>query len=368
MATKQQKRFNTDKVYSLATQDSFWLTILSVISCLSVVFLHSNRCYWEISVNSPEWIFSNVIETIFYFAVPCFFGISGATLIDYKKKYPTSVYFKKRVKKTLIPYLFFSIVICIPSIFFKNIPGPDVPAYIFNFLVQGQAPAYWFFPYLFILYLFIPIIGSIKEEKTRENVCFGIIIVGFISAFLLPFIVKLANNAIAWPWALEILVYPLTYACIGYLLRKYTLKMWLEIIFYVLAVGGLITQCVGTQFLSLHDGKINPLLKGYENIPCFFHAVGMMLLIKRLSIVRNPSERCRKVFSFTSKYTFDIYLVHYLLLMGLDILYSQCFHVPYSSPIYILTSPIICVGILILLMWGIKKIPYVNKVINWVLP
>ena len=55
-----------------------YLTVLSVISSLAVVFLHVNSRIWGYD-KTMEWVGANVIECLFYFAVPVFFMISGAT-------------------------------------------------------------------------------------------------------------------------------------------------------------------------------------------------------------------------------------------------------------------------------------------------
>lgn len=81
-----------------------YITVLSVLSCIAVVYLHINDCFWNFSYEN-YWISANIIESIFYFAVPVFFMISGCTLIDYRNKYSTKIYFKKRINKTLIPFI-----------------------------------------------------------------------------------------------------------------------------------------------------------------------------------------------------------------------------------------------------------------------
>ena len=63
-----------------------YISILSVISSLAVVILHTNGCFWTFSYNG-HWPSANVIESVMYFAVPIFFMISGATLIDYNERY-----------------------------------------------------------------------------------------------------------------------------------------------------------------------------------------------------------------------------------------------------------------------------------------
>ena len=83
-----------------------YITVLNVFAALAVVFLHANKCFWRFSTER-YWVTANVIESFFYFAVPVFFMISGATLIDYRERYDTKTFFKKRLFKTLIPYICF---------------------------------------------------------------------------------------------------------------------------------------------------------------------------------------------------------------------------------------------------------------------
>ena len=86
-----------------------YIDILNVVSCLAVVFLHTNEMFWAFSYE-PYWISANIIECVFYYAVPVFFMITGTTLIDYRKKYNTKEFFCKRISKTIIPFLIWSII------------------------------------------------------------------------------------------------------------------------------------------------------------------------------------------------------------------------------------------------------------------
>lgn len=86
-----------------------YLSTLNVLSCWCVVMLHCNGIFW----NRPEgilWVTSNFIETACYFAVPIFFMLSGITLLDYPSKYSTGEYFKKRIKKAVIPFGVWSLI------------------------------------------------------------------------------------------------------------------------------------------------------------------------------------------------------------------------------------------------------------------
>lgn len=49
-------------------------------------------------------------ETVFYFVVPIFFMISGATLMDYRDRYNTKDFFIKRGLCTFIPFIVWSLI------------------------------------------------------------------------------------------------------------------------------------------------------------------------------------------------------------------------------------------------------------------
>ena len=92
-----------------------------------------NGAFYQFSTEK-YWILSNIIKSLCYFAVPVFFMIRGANLIDYDKKYTTKEYFIKRIKKTFIPFISFSLIGLIFSIIiFKNISIGDLSIkYIYN--------------------------------------------------------------------------------------------------------------------------------------------------------------------------------------------------------------------------------------------
>ncbi|MDD5922430.1 MAG: acyltransferase family protein, partial [Eubacteriales bacterium] len=84
-----------------------WISAANVFATLAVVFLHCNGVFWTFP-KGRLWYSSNFIETFFYWGVPVFFMISGATLMDYRRKYSTSHFLKKRFNRTFIPFIIWS--------------------------------------------------------------------------------------------------------------------------------------------------------------------------------------------------------------------------------------------------------------------
>lgn len=63
-----------------------YIVFISVISAVSVLILHTNGCFWSFSSTARYWRTANIIECIFYFAVPLFFMIIGVTLFDFYER------------------------------------------------------------------------------------------------------------------------------------------------------------------------------------------------------------------------------------------------------------------------------------------
>lgn len=148
-----------------------YITLLSVISAIAVVCLHTNGCFWSFS-KERYWFTANIIECVFFFAVPIFFMITGVTLIDYQEKYSTKEYFKKRINKTFIPFIIWSLFGLLFGIFAeKSISINDIDIkYIFNGIFSTSFTViYWFFTSLFIIYLCIPLFSSVEKAKKKVH-------------------------------------------------------------------------------------------------------------------------------------------------------------------------------------------------------
>lgn len=81
--------------------------LLNIIACFSVICLHHNGLVHGYD-GSNAWYGALAVEVLFYFAVPVFFMLSGATLMRYSDRYDTKTFFRKRLKRTLIPWLVWS--------------------------------------------------------------------------------------------------------------------------------------------------------------------------------------------------------------------------------------------------------------------
>ena len=332
-----------------------YITLLSVISAFAVVFLHVNGCFWSFS-KARYWFTANIIECVFYFAVPVFFMITGANLIDYQEKYSTKEYFKKRINKVVIPYICWNFVGLLYLILKKDISIQSIDIkYIFNGLFSNPfISIYWFFIPLFCIYLCIPLFSSVNKDK-KEKIFIYLAIIGFIFNSLIPFVISVFHLGYSFGITLDVCSGYLLFIIIGYLLDKKDLKIQYRIIIYFLGLFGLLIHIFGTYFLSIDANRIIDTYKGYCNVPCILYSISIFVFIKELCKKINTN----RFIDILGKYTFPIYLMHWYIL---DI-YNYIFKINTLSIYHRMFSPFIIVLICIGITYIIRKIPFLKKIV-----
>lgn len=337
------------------------LDFISVISALAVTFLHANNCFWTFS-RERYWITANIIESVCFFAVPLFFMMSGITLLDYRKKYSTKAFIRKRIKKVVIPYLFWSIlgIMWTYGLFSSRYGSPGITfIQIINKLLNGSGISfYWFFIPLFMIYFSIPFISEIKS-KQRIKLFSGYIIIFLIINGTLPLlnnIFKIGLNLEKWriPVLGGYLVYPLA----GYVIYNVTFTKGQKYLLYSLGICGLLVMILGTYYSSLSINAVNNLFKGDLNIPCMFYAFAMFMFLKEIFPLISKSKLLFKLIWILRHYTFSIYLLQFFVLESISLFIL----VDHRSIFYRLLCPFF-VSVVIIFVTKILRLSKLGRIV-----
>lgn len=259
-----------------------WISFASVVSTVSVVLLHTNGCYWDFSYTEMYWKTANIIDGVFFFAVPVFFMISGATLVNFYERYDLGTYFKKRITKTVIPYVFWSLFgVAFQVFYLKTIDASEVTvSYLLTGLSSGSlVEIYWFFIPLFSVYLSIPLFAAVPEER-RKSVFTYVSVAAFIVNGTLPFVAGLFELPISASLTISVGAEYLFYIPTGYLLSHYEVSPKVKTALYASGLVGLIIHLVGTYELSFEAGSVVQTFKSDTIATTMMYSVAVFLLLK----------------------------------------------------------------------------------------
>ena len=286
-----------------------YISILNVLACIGVVILHTFETGYTSDAN---FVFEVLIRAIAYCAVPVFFMITGATLIDYRERYDTKTFFKKRLLKVIIPLIIWSIIYFIINFFKGKFSINDLSfKFVFEyfFLVKTN-PIFWFFVVIIGIYLAIPVISLIPQETRRKAFLYIIIITFVFNQFLPDLLYHLNLN---YNYDLK---FPLTYSgwisfiFIGYYIDKYEIVKKHRVIIYVLGIIGFLTMVVPTIFISYPKNESCSWFDEYYDAPCVLYSASVFLFFKSKINNNQIVTKIMPFFNFVAPTTLGIYVLH----------------------------------------------------------
>lgn len=340
--------------------------VLNVLACFSVVVLHVNNTVHTFSYDR-YWLSAMFLEATFYAAVPIFLMLSGATLMDYRERYDTRTFLIRRLGRTVIPFLFWSLVSVVWGIAVTHEHGLDwisSPAKLVDVILNYRGMSiYWFFPGLFSAYLAIPVLSLIpKNQRLGRHGCFPYMIgVTFLLTAILPLCCKLTgiswNSSLSMPVAGGYVIFLL----LGYLLANTELTARKRLGIYLGGLFGWGLYFGGTILLSYRDGSFNKMFKGYTGVAGVLMGAAIFELFRTLEQkgCLRLSSRAVRVLKQVSGASFGVYLIHIYWRDSL----VHVFHLDVTGYLWRFLGPVpvylLAMGTVLLL----KKIPGLRRMI-----
>lgn len=346
-----------------------FVDVLNIISCFAVVGLHTS-----LGVFSPQrtrlWAFQELMQAVFIFAVPIFFMVSGMNLLDYRKKYSTKVFFKKRfvrVGRALILgsiacYLLFGLF---PSLFYGAQPIADGFGFVDfckRFLTNSIIDIYWFLYSIIYLYLLTPLLSKIVHD--RRLIEYAIALTLFCS-ILIPAEEAIGINGkyfsplLSWPLFSSS---ALLYFLLGYYLENYRLPVrWKAPVWIGLFVGSVALMFLGGLcWNGFYQGTVgleyHNYLVGTSSPLCVTSAVSLFMLCKTLEpFFKRSSDKMKLIIRKVSSVSLGVYMFHLLLVnltlggpVGEFIALGQTHPLIKAIVVYALTGIAVYIGKLII--------------------
>lgn len=336
---------------------------LRVIGAFFVVIIHVDA----ISVNaftmfSVDWFVTAIWNVLARFAVPVFFMVSGAFLLEASHRTDVKTIFAKRIFKLAVAFIFWMVVYTVANYLRQRESIADIKW----FIVESLTGEYhlWFLFALAGMYIITPFLKLIANNK---KLCEYFLALFIVFQLITPFAGEFPKiGAFIRNWSEDITFnFAMGYSgyyVLGFYLKKYPLKGKAKWLLYVGGILGAVYYVVSAVVSSENIGYFE--IKNGNNLTWYTAAfsVAVYSFILNLCKNRTPGKAVSKFIYTVSAYSFGIYLAHPLVLA----VFKEIGFVPtLFTPA--LSIPIISICAFVIsfaLSWALRKIPKIGKMIT----
>lgn len=370
---------------TLEREQIAWIDLLRVAACFLVVVSHAcDPFVGQLDNNRYEFLSGAMIGSFVRPCVPLFVMMSGVLLLPINMDMLS--FYKKRTKRLLIPFVFWSIMLPVLYFVYVNsgieMTSPNIITedytlsltlkkfYTFIFNFNYDTIPLWYVYMLIGLYLFIPIISAWLRQATKREIQYflGIWIVSMFIPYLqlvAPVLGYTGNGGNMGLWGVcdwnpyGMLYYFsgfLGYIVLAYYLMKYPLhwswKRTLSVAIPLLLTGYGITAGGFVLMQHYHPGSYPHLeiVWFFSGINVFLMTFSMFIIMKKIKIKSSP------LLTKAASLTFGVYLCHFVFVqMGYDFIYPNM-PVPPFVKIFLIAIFAFAVSLFITWLLSLTKI------------
>lgn len=307
--------------FQLTDSKSGKIDILRGLSIIAVVFIH----------NTPDGLYQVMCRPFLNFAVATFLFLSGM-LSDANKWHPA-----KRIKKVVIPYIFWTLV----YVTLSNFRNPvEIPLDFLKGLITGNSAAIMYYIFLYCeLTLLIPLIDKLARSKYKY-LGFVISPVEIVFMRLIPLIMKVNFN-----YYIEIIM---SVSCVGWFIFYYLGYLLgnglLEIRFSTAKIAVMWAFSIALQiaegywYMSMGAQNCGTQLKLSSILS------NALFVVLAFGFVNSDKTCTNKFLNILGKSSFGIYFSHIAVMTALKQIpyYSEYIIYPFNAILTVLVS-LICV-------------------------
>lgn len=287
-------------------EKNYNIEALRVIACIMVICIHVSNYYSRAygTISDASYIFSIIINGISRVAVPIFFMISGALLLDETLLVKKSV---RRVGNTLAVLIVWSTIYYFWNLFYRE------AEYDLHLIFEAPVKRHLWFLYAILgMYIALPFLQCMF--KNMPDILLRYFALLWFVFLALDYGIALSDMEITYQIPLVGSSCYLGYFAMGYIIKstikKVPIKPW---VCYLGAAGFIGVTILITYLHTVKDGVHCEDFFEYRNV---LIAAGAALIFYDAlkNVHRRFSERTKKVLSFFAKHSFTIYLCHIIFL------------------------------------------------------
>lgn len=264
---------------------------LDIVRCVAIILVIFQHTWSGLQYDEPTLGFARWFHRAFCVGVPLFVMLSGALNLDAVR--PVGEFLKKRFRRVLIPFLFWSFCVYVLSALMGKYPevqsfGDAIRHYVPALLTGGINESYWFVYLLVGLYLLAPILQR-AFHSSREALEYALCL--WLGFQLLKVLYPAFEVVREYTFSVDVY---LGYFLIGLYVTRYLKDP------EKLRLCGTVAFLVGLvlNMLLLAKGEPSSLAEVLES-------VGLFAL---LSTLKMPEGQLRRFTVNMSRYSYTVYL------------------------------------------------------------
>lgn len=346
---------------------SLHVDLIRVVAIVLVILLHAaTESYVPVDLMAPQevtrWWTMNIYDSIARPAVPLFIMLSGALLLQPSKlQEPLRVFFKKRLARIGVPFVFWGVAYFAWRVFANRevLSAESILQGIFT----GPYIHFWFLYLIAGLYLITPLLRVIVAYAEWKTIKYFLWL-WFIGTVITPFFDLF--DAFRLSGGIFMITGWMGYFLLGPYLLRIRPRSW---ILYTLLFAGYAWTILGTYIITGTIGeRFSQFFYDATSVSVIASSVALFMLLANFPAgkIENRFPRANKLLRQISQNTLPIYLFHVMVMEALQRGYFG-FKISIATMNPIVEVPLLTVvtlGICLGVVYLVKKIPLVKKIIG----
>ncbi|MCW3995395.1 MAG: acyltransferase family protein [Candidatus Bathyarchaeota archaeon] len=345
----------------------FPVDLIRTIAIVMIIAVHTSGFPYRIlnaqitTLDVVNWFATDVYAAVGMFGVPLFVMLTGALLLNPNKAdEPLRVFYKKRLNRIGLPFVFWTIVYFLWS--FRVLGKPLTLFNLGQSLLSGSYAHLWYLYLLMGLYSVTPVLRVLVKHLNRGLFAYLIALwfVGTVSTTYIHVFTEFEFNPVMFVFFDWIGYYLLGIFLLSISIRRQTA--------YLAAAFGFLGAIVGDWLLTATAGEhYTGYFHSYMSATVIVGAAGLFFLLVSLpSTCIEGNFKVSRVIHWIGQNTLPIYLIHIIVMVSLT---NQVFGVYLNSLTYmpLVDVPVftfLVFSVSAIVVYALKKIPYVKKLIG----
>ncbi len=345
---------------------NFHVDLMRSIAVIMVILLHAANEPHPIitqmgTAEVVRWWTVNIYTTLGNMGVPLFVLISGALLLRPSKIEAMGSFFKKRLNRIVLPFIFWGIAYFAFRYFVKH--DNLTVGSIIQGIQNGPYYHFWFLYMIFGLYLLTPALRVLVAHAERKILGF-LLVLWFFGTAILPMIALVDHYSMSNK--VFVIVGWIGYYILGvYLLSS---KVQTRKTYLALFVA-LVASAMGTFFMTLYvGGEAGNFFYDQLGATIILASAALFLLLRNIpkNKIENGPSRTNWLLHKIGQNTLGIYLFHIMVLETLQTgvlgftISVNTFMPLIEVPTITVITLFVCLGVVL----ALKKVPYLRKAIG----